>query len=357
MFTAVTIDKQKVHISNAIKDGIYYCAACGERLYVRGGDKVARHFYHRVTCSDGWSYEQTEWHREMQNLFPIQYQEVPVRASGEIHIADILIDNTVILFNSGNMSALEIKKRTTFFMESGYRVAWIANFTLAHRNQTLVSTRCHKQTQKCLEYRWNNPSEAFKLTPDVFENNNFAIWLWLDHFHSNLERVIYMPKNEKDQWTMNTFIVDNYNIDFSNPIDPKYLFGMNPGNQTCIKEIARKIWATNCVPPVIKYIGEKHHSKNEYMCDRKRQYSWIRLNGDSGCLHCKACTKIIKKTSDGRTVYEIECNYQNLEYEDFINPCKNKEDNNPIIIDKTTPPPPSKHFTERVISESVYSQE
>lgn len=67
----VFIDEAKIGMQ-------YYCPVCDEELITRMGTKRIHHFAHRkgTTCNDSWHYDMSEWHKNWQNRFPQECQEI-----------------------------------------------------------------------------------------------------------------------------------------------------------------------------------------------------------------------------------------------------------------------------------------
>ena len=128
MFIAKDKEGNCVMIEEAVQAGEYFCPLCGGALIVKAksSEAVSAHFAHksRREC-DSWHYDMSEWHREWQNYFPKECQEVPVQKDGVKHRADVLINNTVIEFQHSPIKAEEIAERNRFYTECGYKMVWV----------------------------------------------------------------------------------------------------------------------------------------------------------------------------------------------------------------------------------------
>ena len=230
MFTALNGFNQKVHVDETIPNEHYVCESCGQPVFPRGGDKVCRHFYHRRnTCNDNWEYEIDGWHKEMQNLWPKENQEKVILFNGEVHRADVLVDDMVIEIQHSHMSALEFKKRTSFFLNAGYRVAWIFDFTHPYVNNRIARAIPVNKPMMSIDdmfvaYRWSDSVKTFAFAPNVSGNDKFSVWVWLDPNHCKLEKITMMVKDEKKQYSMRYFKVDDNEIDFEQPVKAEHFF-------------------------------------------------------------------------------------------------------------------------------------
>jgi hypothetical protein len=329
MFTALNEQLIRVHIDDAVLEAHYKCPLCLSLLYMRGGKKVRRHFAHKESCSDGWKYDESEWHKEIQSMWPIENQEVLVNFNNEIHRADVLINDIVILIQDSNITPSEFEERTSFFSNAGYRVVWIFNFTNAYISGNLQGTKFSKYYNKPYEYNWSDPIQTFKNAPDVFENNKFSIWAWIDPYSLQLERIGYISKNKKQLFSLKEFHVDGKSINLDYKIDAECFFGKN-------QRISADLYRTSPIHcmPYKKYVGEPKHKREEYQCPRNRQ-DWIQIYGQSGCQYCKACEGIQKRKNNNRIVYEVDCNYLSLLPHEKHNSRPIKETNGAPIIDLT----------------------
>ncbi len=67
------------------------CPACDHPMVAKCGEVKIWHWAHksRRLCDPWWENE-TEWHRDWKNQFPVQWQEDVHKAeNGEKHIADV----------------------------------------------------------------------------------------------------------------------------------------------------------------------------------------------------------------------------------------------------------------------------
>ena len=138
MFIAKDIDGNNVTIEEAElfekeNPGVkrkYFCPSCGAELKIDSKESKYKkiHFKHKrgTLCNDDWNYDMSEWHRNWQNCFPKECQEVVMtNKQGEKHRADVCINNFVIEFQHSPISAEEVKSRNVFYTELGYNIVWV----------------------------------------------------------------------------------------------------------------------------------------------------------------------------------------------------------------------------------------
>ncbi len=104
------------------------CPGCNQEVIAKCGSLRLWHWAHkgRRSCDPWWEPE-TEWHRAWKNLFPQDWQEVPIRADdGELHIADVRTpDGLVLEFQHSAIKPEERLSRERFYG----RMLWIVDGT------------------------------------------------------------------------------------------------------------------------------------------------------------------------------------------------------------------------------------
>ena len=105
----------------------------------------------------------SEWHRAWQNCFPKECREVVVQSDGVKHIADVLINKTVIEFQHSPITAEEIAKRNRFYTECGYKVVWVfdADGKIRNKNKSVdtIDPILCAETDLC----WERPKREFSI--------------------------------------------------------------------------------------------------------------------------------------------------------------------------------------------------
>lgn len=135
MFVALDRDGNKIWVEDAVEGERYFCPCpkCGKELTIkaRKSDAMRTHFAHKKgsQCLDSWmnTYDMSEWHKNWQRAFPIEYNEVYLENNGEVHRADVLIEDlkVVIEFQHSPMSGEEFEKRNAFYKSCGYKMVWV----------------------------------------------------------------------------------------------------------------------------------------------------------------------------------------------------------------------------------------
>ena len=126
----IGIDEEdnRVHISKAKSDEIYFCPLCKGELIQKHGTKRVAHFAHKGNAEhcDSWHYDMSEWHRDWQNEFPEDCQEIVLKKDGAFHRADVALnDKLIIEFQHSTLTPKEFDERNQFYTSLGYFVFWV----------------------------------------------------------------------------------------------------------------------------------------------------------------------------------------------------------------------------------------
>lgn len=126
MFNAINEKGIKVNISNASKLEKYYCPICGSELIIKKGEINTHHFSHiKYANCDAWYNDMSLWHQKWQSMFDIENQEVIITKRGVSHIADVMIDNTILEFQHSSISKKEFNERNEFYLKTAKKVIWV----------------------------------------------------------------------------------------------------------------------------------------------------------------------------------------------------------------------------------------
>jgi hypothetical protein len=120
------IDNQKIEAKKGLKG---LCPICQQPVIAKCGIYKINHWAHKSHAHcDKWWENETEWHRQWKNLFPIKWQEIISidENTSEKHIADIKTnDNMVVEFQHSNISEKERISREEFYKD----MIWIVDGT------------------------------------------------------------------------------------------------------------------------------------------------------------------------------------------------------------------------------------
>ena len=103
------------------------CPSCGSELIPRCGKVKIHHWAHKsVKMCDNWWENETQWHRDWKNHFPVEWQEVvQIAEDGEKHIADVKTsEGWVIEFQHSYLKDKERESRDRFY---GSKLVWVVD--------------------------------------------------------------------------------------------------------------------------------------------------------------------------------------------------------------------------------------
>lgn len=103
------------------------CPSCGSELIPRCGNIKIHHWAHKsVKICDNWWENETQWHRDWKNHFPVEWQEVVQTAEdGEKHIADVKTsEGWVVEFQHSYLKHEERVSRDRFY---GPKLVWVVD--------------------------------------------------------------------------------------------------------------------------------------------------------------------------------------------------------------------------------------
>ena len=200
----------------------YYCPICNEILITRMGTKRVHHFAHRKkgsTCHDSWHYDKSEWHKNWQNRFPQECQEIVKEFNGKRHRADVLLEDKkiVIEFQHSKISDKEFADRNDFYKSLGYKIIWLFDFANIYENDRILFYRAHgfelprnKNIFSCLNNYYDDSIDLYFQFQNIASDNEIIIdclasiehlkesGYYIDEEHHFDEETYYYYNNHKN---------------------------------------------------------------------------------------------------------------------------------------------------------------
>jgi hypothetical protein len=102
----------------AFSGGRGLCPICGSEMIAKCGPRILHHWAHyRPKGCDPWWENETPWHRDWKNLFPMECREVShIAHDGEIHRADIKTPTGIVIeVQHSSMTDAERTSREEFY--------------------------------------------------------------------------------------------------------------------------------------------------------------------------------------------------------------------------------------------------
>lgn len=149
--------------AEAVKGAKGICPNCESEVIAKCGEFKQPHWSHKaIRNCDPWWENETEWHRNWKNNFPIEWQEIVKydEQTGEKHIADICTNyGLVVEFQHSHINPQERVKREAFHKS----MIWIVDGTRLKRDfirfQEAMS-RFQRTNMKGV-YNVNTPNQCF----------------------------------------------------------------------------------------------------------------------------------------------------------------------------------------------------
>lgn len=179
MIIANNANGERISAREAIVGEQYFCPTCNAPVILKAKNSkyVSPYFAHQKNriCTDTWKYEMSEWHREWQNLFPKECQEIVMEKDGVKHRADVRVGKTVIEFQHSPISSSEFAERNRFYTSCGYAVVWVFDAEGKIKNQNHTNpTFLDPVLSKPGDFCWLRKKETF-IQPLV--QNDILIYL------------------------------------------------------------------------------------------------------------------------------------------------------------------------------------
>lgn len=156
---AKNLIEMRVCAEDAVKGERYLCPACNQDMILRKGKVMSPHFAHHPhqSCIDTWTYDESNWQRAQQKRYPAEKQEILVRYNEELHRADVVVGNNVILFQQEPISTKFFAEKTNYFLEAGKDVFWVFDVSKDYQSKAL---RVNPRDQNSVF--WDNPIPCLK---------------------------------------------------------------------------------------------------------------------------------------------------------------------------------------------------
>lgn len=305
MFFATDSNGNRVSITEAVSTNEYFCPVCKTKLFIKDGLINAKHFYHsKHECLDDWNYDMSEWHRHKQSFFNPDSCEVVVEYNGEMHRADVLINRTVIEFQHSSITAEEFERRTRFFIDAGYRIAWVFDVTDQFKSEAIGFLNEDRDDL----YIWKHPIRIFAKCPTITDQSkSFSLWLTWDtegNFDI-LNKVIWATRDDNNEYVLKRFAVSPYLIDMNKEVDIDDFF---KSQKDYLSDEIKNLKSQYSYS--VKYIGEKGHERAAYICPKRNEFG-LKVWSEKGCAYCRYCYMIAEKKRKDEIKWAVYCCYPN----------------------------------------------
>lgn len=124
----------------------------------------------------------SDWHKTMQEQFPIECREVVMKHNGEIHRADIFKDGVVVEFQHSPITPQEFRERNTFYNTLGYKVAWVFDVS----DKGIVPTIGKDGLPDYFHLYWERPLSVLRFGP-VPQQDSINAWVSICFYFGTIE--------------------------------------------------------------------------------------------------------------------------------------------------------------------------
>ncbi|WP_017444128.1 competence protein CoiA [Gayadomonas joobiniege] len=175
----------------AFPKGRGFCPICGAETIAKCGPRVVHHWAHlRKRDCDPWWENETLWHREWKNRFPLECREIShVAEDGEIHRADIKTPTGIVIeVQHSSMTDAERISREKFYKNLVWVIdgsAFKDNFDIYHMlpdprselAQDLVWSKSKRHMHGANTGIFFRLSEAIEVDPEVTKATLRGGWI------------------------------------------------------------------------------------------------------------------------------------------------------------------------------------
>jgi len=158
------------------------CQSCGAELVAKCGKIKVNHWAHKkLKECDNWWENETEWHRNWKNQFPLEWQEIIAYddKTNEKHIADVKTKHGLVLeFQHSNIEESELKSREQFYKN----MIWIVD--------GVRLKRAYPKFLKCYKNEYENLTFSKTEKENVYEVD-LAEWCFPEKWINSTVPVIF----------------------------------------------------------------------------------------------------------------------------------------------------------------------
>lgn len=312
---------KRVHIDETVLGETYFCPVCNKTVIVKKGEIRQHHFAHQGMIDErssgercilySYSREMSDWHVEWQNRFNKQDIEVLVQDGEKKHIADVIINNTVLEFQHSSISIEDFRNRNEFYTKLGYNVIWIFDFIDDFNDNKICQVNEFK-------YEWMNRNKLFRTIELKIEKCSIYFQLT----NNKIIRIIneydnfrYFYTNRDNVYTIDTLLnILSTNIEIltifletRTDIASKYKLEKGDNKSYQVKRIDNDIMF-NTKSDIHNSTNIKNNIQigdNCSDCSKKLEL-YCELDGDKQiyvCVHC-GCVKYVGKTINKNNKYK-----------------------------------------------------
>lgn len=192
------------------------CICCETEMVPKCGEIRLHHWAHKnLQQCDHWWENESQWHREWKDRFPLEWQEVLKydTETGEKHIADIYnpVKDLVIEFQNSPIKGTEIQSREKYYK----RMMWLLNGASLNFATTAMDTKpgffadLEKQINAKASRLYNKEMIEIEAKSYLLRQKSELIYNQL--IHNKLTKIEWLQqKNEID--SERTVLIENHEL-------------------------------------------------------------------------------------------------------------------------------------------------
>jgi competence protein CoiA len=195
----------------AFSGGRGLCPVCGSETIAKCGPRIMHHWAHyRPKDCDPWWENETQWHRDWKNLFPMECREVShIAHDGEIHRADIKTSTGIVIeIQHSSMTDAERISREEFYGN----LVWVVDGSGFRQNFDIYHGLPDPNSEVAKDLIWlkakrhmngANAGMFFRRSDELQENQNVTkaeVRLRLVHFIREIQDQIDQSYNGYHQY-------------------------------------------------------------------------------------------------------------------------------------------------------------
>jgi competence protein CoiA len=179
------------NLVEAFSGGRGTCPICGCETIAKCGTRIINHWaHHRPKDCDPWWENETQWHRDWKNLFPVEGREIPhIANDGEIHRSDVKTPTGIVIeIQHSSMTDAERISREEFYKN----LVWVIDGSEFRNNFDIYHALPDPKSRLASDLIWQKAkrhmhganhgiffrlSEARKETPNIAKSEVRSGWL------------------------------------------------------------------------------------------------------------------------------------------------------------------------------------
>jgi competence protein CoiA len=168
------------------------CQLCDREVYSKCGEVNIWHWaHHKNESCDGWYEPETLWHKNWKLIFGKENSEVVIKKDGIRHIADIYINNEVVIeLQNSPIQRQIIRKREIFY---GERMLWLINGEKFEDNISIRYLKIPSDWDRTMQGWVNIKTGEIKPLWEEIKSKDYEFnWMWARKSWADVQRPVFI---------------------------------------------------------------------------------------------------------------------------------------------------------------------